>query len=124
MHDIDIDTSDTAMTRAFARAGYSIPGIDPDREDDLREPRHYASPTAAICDHAALHGVTPGPDEPDNRFVWDEDEAVGGIERTVHILIESVAPDGTQLADERESLLWGFVNMSSTSQTLHPLERS
>ena len=113
MHDIDIDTSagDTAMTRAFARAGYTIPGIDPDREDDLREPRHYASPTAAICDHAALHGATPGPDEPDNRFLWDESEAIGGIEQAVHLLIESVAPDGTQLADERESLLWGFVNM-------------
>ena len=29
----------------------------------------------------------------------------------MHTLIESVAPDGTQLADERESLLWGFANM-------------
>ena len=104
----DIDTSDTAMTRAFARAGYSIPGIDPDREDDLREPRHYASPTAAICDHVALHGATPGPDEPDNRFLWDESEAIGGIEQAVHLLIESVAPDGTQLADERDERAQAF----------------
>ena len=27
------------------------------------------------------------------------------------ILVQGVAPDGFQLADERESLLWGFVNM-------------
>ena len=29
----------------------------------------------------------------------------------MHTLIRSVAPDGTQLADEREPLLWGFANM-------------
>ena len=79
--------------------------------DDGNEPLHYASPTAAICDSAALHGATPGPDEPDNRFLWDESEAIAGIEQAVRLLIENVAPDGTQLADERESLLWGFVNM-------------
>ena len=107
----NIETAETAMTHAFAKAGYTIPGIDPEREDELREPRHYSSPTAAICDQAALFGATPGPDEIDNRFVWDEDEAIAGIEQAVHTLIESVAPDGTQLADERESLLWGFVNM-------------
>ena len=28
----------------------------------------------------------------------------------LHILAGAVTPDGTQLADERESLLWGFVN--------------
>ena len=27
------------------------------------------------------------------------------------ILAQGVGPDGTQLSDERESLLWGFVNM-------------
>ncbi|MDE0409058.1 MAG: hypothetical protein OXN81_14500, partial [Alphaproteobacteria bacterium] len=106
----DIGTVETAMSNAFARAGYTVPGIDTS-SDDGHEPRHYASPTAAICDHAALYGATPGPDEPDNRPVWDEVEAVAGIEQAVHTLIESVAPDGTQLADERESLLWGFVNM-------------
>ena len=104
------ETADTAMSRAFARAGYTVPGADAP-SDDGPEPRHYASPTAAICDHAALYGATPEPGEPDNRLVWNETEAVAGIEQTVHMLIESVAPDGTQLADERESLLWGFVNM-------------
>ena len=29
----------------------------------------------------------------------------------LHHRKDAVAPDGTQLADERESLLWGFVNM-------------
>ena len=104
------ETADTAMSNAFARAGYTSPGIDTP-SDDGPEPRHYASPTAAICDHAALYGATPEPGEPDNRMVWNEIEAVAAIEQTVHTLIESVAPDGTQLADERESLLWGFVNM-------------
>ena len=109
-HTENIETPETSMSRAFAKAGYTLPGIDP-YDFDVSEPRHYASPTAAICDHAALHGATPGPDEIDNRFVWDEDEAIAGIEQVVHILIESVAPDGMQLADERESLLWGFANM-------------
>ena len=104
------ESAETAMSNAFARAGYTVPGMETS-SDDGRELRHYASPTAAIGEHAALYGATPGPDEPDNRPVWDEIEAVAGIEQTIHTLIESVAPDGTQLADERESLLWGFVNM-------------
>ena len=103
-------TDETAMSNAFARAGYTVPGIETSSEEGS-EPRHYASPTAAVLDHAALYGATPGPDEPDNRPVWDESEAVAGIEQAVHTLIQSVAPDGTQLADERENLLWGFVNM-------------
>ena len=81
-----------------------------DNTSDEREPGHTASPTAAVCELARLHGATPGPDEPDNRPVWDQDEAIAGIEQTFHALIETVAPDGTQLADERECLLWGFVN--------------
>ena len=104
------ETGETAMSNAFARAGYTVPGVETP-SDDGPEPRHYASPTAAVLDHAALYGATPDPGEPDNRPVWDETEAVAGIEQAVHTLIESVVPDGTQLADERESLLWGFVNM-------------
>ena len=60
--------------------------------------------------HESLFGATPGPDEFDNREIWNEDEALAGIEEAIHILAGAVAPDGTQLADERESLLWGFVN--------------
>ena len=69
-----------------------------------------SSQTAMACEQAALFGATPGPDEFDNREIWNEDEALAGIEEAIHILAGTVAPDGTQLADERESLLWGFVN--------------
>ena len=68
------------------------------------------SQTAMACEQAALFGATPGPEEFDNREIWNEDEALAGIEEAIHILAGAVAPDGTQLADERESLLWGFVN--------------
>ena len=69
-----------------------------------------SSQTAMACEQAALFGATPGPDEFDNREIWNEEEALAGIEEAIHILAGVVAPDGTQLADERESLLWGFVN--------------
>ena len=69
-----------------------------------------SSQTAMACEQAALFGATPGPDEFDNREIWNEEEALAGIEEAIHILAGAVAPDGTQLADERESLLWGFVN--------------
>ena len=68
------------------------------------------SQTAMACEQAALFGATPGPEEFDNREIWNEEEALAGIEEAIHILAGAVAPDGTQLADERESLLWGFVN--------------
>ena len=76
-----------------------------------------SSQTAMACEQAALFGATPGPDEFDNRETWNEEEALAGIEEAIHILAHAVAPDGTQLADERESLLWGFVN------TLHGQEQ-
>ena len=69
------------------------------------------SVTATVCDNAALYGATPERDEFDSREVWDADEATGAIEEAFSILGTAVAPDGLQLADERESLLWGFVNM-------------
>ena len=68
------------------------------------------SQTAMAYEQAALFGATPGPEEFDNREIWNEDEALAGIEEAIHILAGAVAPDGTQLADERECLLWGFVN--------------
>ena len=69
-----------------------------------------SSQTAMACEQAALFGATPGRDEFDNREIWNEEETLAGIEEAIHILAGVVAPDGTQLADERESLLWGFVN--------------
>ena len=65
--------------------------------------------TAMVCEQAALFGATPGPDEFDNRPVWDEAEATAAVLKAFHLLAEA-APDGTQLADERRNLLWGFVN--------------
>ena len=63
------------------------------------------------CEQAQLFGVKPEPDEFDSRDVWDEDDAVFAIRAAFEILADGIGPDGTQLADERESLLWGFVNM-------------
>ncbi len=69
------------------------------------------SATATACENAALYGATPGRDEFDTREVWDEDDALDAVSEAFRILSEGVAPDGYQMADERESLLWGFVNM-------------
>ena len=69
-----------------------------------------SSQTAMACEQAALFGATPGPEEFDNREIWNEEKTLAGIEEAIHILAGAVAPDSTQLADERESLLWGFVN--------------
>ena len=73
---------------------------------------HHAntSPTAVICDNLERFGGAPARGEPDPRAVWDETEALTGLDRILDIFVEEVAPDGTQMADERESLLWGFVN--------------
>ena len=51
------------------------------------------SQTAMACEQAALFSATPGPDEFDNREIWNEE--------AIHILAGAVAPDGSQLADER-----------------------
>ena len=69
------------------------------------------SVTATVCDNAALFGAAPERDEFDTREVWDADDALAAVAESFRILAEGVGPDGTQIADERESLLWGFVNM-------------
>ena len=69
------------------------------------------SATATVCDNAALFGATPERGEFDTREVWDEDDALDAVSEAFRILAQGVAPDGYQMADERESLLWGFVNM-------------
>jgi len=65
----------------------------------------------AFCENAQLFGATPGTDEFDSRDVWDEDDALDSVHAAFSILADGIGPDGTQLADERESLLWGFVNL-------------
>ena len=69
-----------------------------------------SSPTAVICENAALYGASPDPGEHDPRDIWDRDDAVEAAGTAFRTLAEGVAPDGTQIADERESLLWGIVN--------------
>ncbi len=69
------------------------------------------SVTAAVCENAALFGAAPERGEVDTREVWDADDATDALAEAFRILAEGVAPDGVQLADEREQMLWGFVNM-------------
>ena len=69
------------------------------------------SVTATVCENAALFGATPDRDEFDPRDIWDKDDALAAVAEAFRILAEGVAPEGVQMADERESLLWGFVNM-------------
>ena len=69
------------------------------------------SVTETVCEQAQLFGATPERDEFDTREVWDADDATDAVREAFRILAEGVAPDGFQIADERESLLWGFVNM-------------
>ena len=69
------------------------------------------SATATICDNAALFGAAPERGEFDTREVWDHDDAIEAVLESFRVLSQGACPDGTQLADERESLLWGFVNM-------------
>jgi len=68
------------------------------------------SPTAVICENLEYFGGGPAKGDPDTRAVWDETEALAGLDTILDAFIDEIAPDGTQLADERESLLWGFVN--------------
>ncbi len=70
----------------------------------------HTSPTAVICENLEQFGGAPARGEPDPRAIWDESEALAGLEIVLDAFVEEIAPDGTQLADERESLLWGFVN--------------
>ena len=68
------------------------------------------SVTATICDNAALFGATPERGEFDSREIWDRDDAICAVSEAFRIVAEGAAPDGFQIADEREHLLWGLVN--------------
>ena len=70
-----------------------------------------ASPTAAVCESLALYGGRPERGELDSREVWDEDDTLGALAEAIRVIVAGVTVEGTQLADEREALLWGFVNM-------------
>ena len=69
-----------------------------------------ASPTAAVCESLALYGGSPERGEFDSRDVWDQDDATDALAEAIRVIVDGVTVDGTQMADEREPLLWGFVN--------------
>ena len=68
----------------------------------------HTSPTAVICENLEQFGGAPARGEPDPRAIWDESEALAGLEIVLDAFVEEIAPDGTQLADEREKLSQGF----------------
>ena len=69
-----------------------------------------ASPTAAVCESMALYGASPERGELDSREVWDHEDAIEALSEAIRVIVEGVTVEGTQMADEREALLWGFVN--------------
>ena len=77
---------------------------------DMNQDTATASQTAAICENAALYGAAPERGEIDSREVWDEDDATGALSEAIRIIVEGITVEGTQMADERESLLWSIVN--------------
>lgn len=110
---------ETVMTIAFDKAGALpidfSPGKLPTSRDSADAPDQdgpmATSVTAATCEHLALFAGTPGRDESDNREIWDSDEASFALNQAIRIMVEGITTEGTQLYDERESLLWGFANM-------------
>ena len=77
---------------------------------DTRQDTATASQTAAICENIALYGGAPERGEIDSREVWDEDDATGALGEAIRIMVEGITVDGTQMADEREALMWSLVN--------------
>ena len=73
--------------------------------------------TAAICEAALQHGIAPAPGEPDNREVWDPNDALEALGEALRILAHGFLPDGFQLADRREAFLWGVVNAAHAQVT-------
>ena len=67
--------------------------------------------TATACDNLALFGGRPDRDERDPREIWDGNEARYALGEAMNIMVQGVTIAGTQLEDEREPVLWGFVNM-------------
>ena len=58
----------------------------------------------------ALFGASPERGELDSRVIWDEDDAIDALGEAIRIIVDGITVEGTQLADEREALLWGLVN--------------
>ena len=78
---------------------------------DIASATATATSTATVCEGMALYGATPERGERDTRIVWDEDDATGAMSEAIRVMVGGVTVDGTQMADEREPLMWGLVNM-------------
>ena len=76
-----------------------------------------ASATAAVCEGMALFGAAPERGELDSRVVWDEDDAIDALSEAIRVIVGGITVDGTQMADEREALMWGFANMLHSQVT-------
>ena len=76
-----------------------------------------ASATATVCEGMALFGAAPERGELDSRVVWDEDDALAAMGEAIRVIVDGITVDGTQMADEREALMWGFVNMLHSQVT-------
>ena len=76
-----------------------------------------ASATAAVCDSMALYGASPERGELDSRVVWDEDDAIDALNEAIRVIVDGITVDGTQMADEREPLMWGLTNMLHSQVT-------
>ena len=70
-----------------------------------------ASATAAVCESTALFGAAPERGELDSRVVWDEDDTMEALSEAIRVIVDGVTVVGTQMADEREALMWGLTNM-------------
>lgn len=67
------------------------------------------SPTAAVINHLALHGSTPGPDDHDHRDLPSDDS----VEFSIHCLFETLAGliTDSQIEEDLEELLWSMTNI-------------
>ena len=81
-----------------------------------------ASSAASVCESMALYGASPERGELDSRDVWDQDDATEALAEAIRVIVGGITVEGTQLVDEREALMWGFVNMLHGQVTR--LERS
>ena len=66
---------------------------------------------AYICEQARLHGAAPGPGEYDPREIWERETILDAAGEAFETLASAIGQVGFQVADETDSILWGFVNL-------------
>ena len=106
------------------RAGPDIDEADPHDQDDIdpteRTLTDDSSDVGDWMNQARIFGLGPGRGEPDNRAVYDPDDAHTAVEEVMNIIATRLAPDGSPLAEDRDQLLWGFVHvLNAQSERLH-----